>query len=64
MRGHQQRKYLTYLCGLKLAGALMSHSSPLLFFRLLARVLLQGLWHKAVKSAGHWYLVVFLPEEF
>jgi len=46
--------------GLKLAGALMSHSSLSSFFRLSVRVLLQGLWQKGTKSSGHWYVLVFL----
>ena len=39
----------------------MSHNSFWLFFRLSVRVLLQGLWLKDTKSAGHWYLVLFSP---
>lgn len=38
----------------------MSHSSFFLSFRLSVRVLLHGLWQNDTKSAGHWYLVVFL----
>lgn len=52
----------THHSGLKLAGALISHNSLLLFFRLCDRVLLHGWWHRDTKSAGHWYLVV-LPVE-
>lgn len=40
----------------------MSHNSLFLFFRLFVRVLLHGLWQKDTKSAGHWYMVVFLAE--
>lgn len=60
MRG--QERICSYHSGLKLAGALMSHNSLLLFFRLFVRVLLHGLWQKDTKSAGHWYMVVFLAE--
>lgn len=38
----------------------MSHSSFFLSFKLSVRVLLHGLWQNDTKSAGHWYLVVFL----
>lgn len=59
-----QEKMCSYHSGLKLAGALMSHNSLFLFsfFRLFVRVLLHGLWQKDTKSAGHWYMVVFLAE--
>lgn len=57
-----QEKMCSYHSGLKLAGALMSHNSLSLFFRLSVRVLLHGLWQKDTKSAGHWYMVVFLAE--
>lgn len=57
-----QEKMCSYHSGLKLAGALMSHNSLFSFFRLFVRVLLHGLWQKDTKSAGHWYMVVFLAE--
>lgn len=55
-----QVKNCTHHSGLKLTGALMSHSSFISSFRLSVRVLLHGLWQNDTKSAGHWYLVVFL----
>lgn len=53
-------KTWTYHSGLKLAGALMSHNSLFLSCRPFVRVLLHGMWQNDTKSAGHWYMVVFL----
>ncbi len=52
-RKTDERKGCTNHSGLKLVGALMSHNSFSLFFRLCVSVLLQGLWQKDTKSAGH-----------
>ena len=49
-----------YRSGVKLAGAFMSHNSVFFFFRLLLRVLLQGLWVKDTKSSGHLYALCFV----
>lgn len=53
----------THHSGLKLAGALISHNSLLLFFRLSVRVLLHGLWQKDTKPVGHWYRAVLSVDQ-
>ena len=56
----QRERECIYRSGLKLAGAFMSHNSVFLFFRILLKVPLQGLWVKDTKSSGHLYALGFV----